>query len=121
MAKGTDECRVMDGETVRGRELGKQVVQYIADSATTCKMTPHIDGYTDYRECSRPFDLANEETTSVKYYGDPTVGFRCDNGWEHVTLHDGVTLRLKGGNTVHFPLIGKLCHQYGYRPDRGEG
>ena len=121
VAKGTDKCRVMDGEEVRGRELGKQVVQYIADSATTCKMTPHVDGYTDYRECSRPFGLANGETTSVEYYGDPTVGFRCDNEWVHVTQHDGVTLRLKGGRTVRFPLIGKLCRQYGYRPDRGEG
>ena len=30
---------------------------------------------------------------------------------------DGVTLNLKGGETVHFPLIGKLCRQYGYRPE----
>ena len=31
--------------------------------------------------------------------------------------NDGVTLKLKRGNTVHFPLIGKLCRQYGYRPE----
>ena len=30
---------------------------------------------------------------------------------------DGVTLKLKGGETVHFLLIGKLCHQYGYHPE----
>ena len=30
---------------------------------------------------------------------------------------DGVTLKLKGGKTVHFPLIGKLCRQYEYRPE----
>ena len=29
---------------------------------------------------------------------------------------DGVALKLKGGKTEHLPLIGKLCHQYGYRP-----
>ena len=30
---------------------------------------------------------------------------------------DGVTLKLKGGETVFFPLVGKLCRQYGYRPE----
>ena len=30
---------------------------------------------------------------------------------------DGVTLKLKGGNNVNFPVIGKLCRQYGYRPE----
>ena len=29
---------------------------------------------------------------------------------------DGATLKLKRGKTVHFLLIGKLCHQQGYRP-----
>ena len=30
---------------------------------------------------------------------------------------NGVTPKLKGGKTLNFPLIGKLCHQYGYRPE----
>ena len=30
---------------------------------------------------------------------------------------DGVTLKLKRGRIVCFPLIGKLCRQYGYRPE----
>ena len=29
----------------------------------------------------------------------------------------GVTLKLKEGKTVHFPLIGKLCLHYGYRSE----
>ena len=29
---------------------------------------------------------------------------------------DGVTVKLKREKTIRFPLIGKLCHQYGYRP-----
>ena len=29
---------------------------------------------------------------------------------------DGVTLKPKGGETVHSPLIGKFCRQYGYHP-----
>ena len=29
----------------------------------------------------------------------------------------GVTLKLKGGETVFFPLVGKLCRQYGFRPE----
>ena len=129
----------------RGGELGKQVVQYITDSAARCNMTPDADGLIDYRECSRLLGLANGGTTSITGYGDLTVAFRSDNGWVHVKLHDvahtpllsynllslpslalqghtyagnknGVTLKLKGGETVHFPLIGKLCRQYGYRP-----
>ena len=30
---------------------------------------------------------------------------------------DGVTLKLKGEENVYFPMIGKLSHQYGYRPE----
>ena len=30
---------------------------------------------------------------------------------------DVVTLKLKEGKTAHFPLIGKLYWQYGYRPE----
>ena len=30
---------------------------------------------------------------------------------------DGVTLKVKGGETVFFPLVGKLCRQYGFRPE----
>ena len=30
---------------------------------------------------------------------------------------DGVTLRLRGGKIVHFPLIGNLCRQCGNRPE----
>ena len=30
---------------------------------------------------------------------------------------DGVTLKLKGEKAAHFSLIGKLCRQYGYRPE----
>ena len=83
---------------------------------------------------------------SIVGYGDLTVAFRSNDSWVHVKLHDvahapllnynlvsltslaqkghsstveesGVTLKLKGGGTVQFPLIGKLCRQYGYRPE----
>ena len=30
---------------------------------------------------------------------------------------DGITLKLNGGQTVFFPLVGKLYRQYGYRPE----
>ena len=146
MVKEIGKCRVMVGEEVRRAELGKQIMKYIADNATTCNMTPDADGLTNYRECSRPLGLANGETTSIAGYGDLTVVFRSDNGWVHVKLRDvahapllsynlillpflslkdyayardkgGVTLKLNGKETVHFPLIGKLCRQYGYRPE----
>ena len=80
---------------------------------------------------------------SIAGYGDLTVAFRSDNEWVHVKLHavahtpllsynfislpslaleghmyagdkDGVTFKLKGGKTIHFPLVGKLSRQYGY-------
>ena len=68
-----------------GGELGKQVVQYTADSAATCNMTPDADGLTNYTECSRPLGLANEGTTSIAGYGHLTVEyFPSGNGWVHV-------------------------------------
>ena len=134
------------GDAVGGVALDKQVVQYIADSAATCNMTPDADGLTNYRECSRPLGLANGEEISIVGYGDLTVNFRTDHRWVRVKMNDvahvpqlshnlislpsmtlkghtymgdkgGVTLKLKGGETVFFPLVGKLCRQYGFRPE----
>ncbi|CAM9683622.1 unnamed protein product [Ascophyllum nodosum] len=70
----------MVGEEVGYGELDKQVVQYIADSAATCNMTPDTEGLNNYRECSRPLGLANGGTTYIAGYGDLTVAFRSDNG-----------------------------------------
>ena len=140
------KCSVTIGDAVGGVALDKQVVQYIADSAATCNMTPDADGLTNYRECSRPLGLANGEEISVVGYGDLTVNFRTDHRWVRVKMNDvahvpqlshnlislpsmtlkghtymgdkgGVTLKLKGGETVFFPLVGKLCRQYGFRPE----
>ena len=77
VAKEIGKCSVMVREEVGSRELGKNVVQYIADSAATCNTTPEADGLTNYRECSRP--LANEGTTSTAGFGELTVAFRLDN------------------------------------------
>ena len=44
------KCSVTIGDRVGGVALDKQVVQYIADSAATCNMTPDTDGLTNYRE-----------------------------------------------------------------------
>ena len=38
-------------------------------------------------------------------------------GHTYVGDKDGVTPKLKGGETLFFPLVGKLCRQYGYRPE----
>ena len=133
------------GDAVGGVALDKQVMHYIADSAATCNMTPNSDGLTCYRECSRPLGLANGEEITIVGYGDLTVDFRTNQGWVRVEMNnvahvpqlsynlislpsmaqkghtytgdkDGVTLELKGGKTVFFPLVDKLCRQYGYRP-----
>ena len=121
-------------------------MQYIADSAAACSMTPNAVGLTNYRKCSRPLGLASGGTTSIARYGDLAVAFRSDNGWVHVQLHDvahtpllsyilislsylalkghtcagvkdTVTVKLKEGKTVYLPLTGKLSRQYRYRPE----
>ena len=140
------KCNAAIDDRVGGEALDKQVVQYIADSAATCNMTPDADGLTNYRECSRPLGLANGEEISIVGYGDLTVNFRTEHIWVRVKMNDvahvpqlshnlislpsmtlkghtytgdkdGVTLKLKGGETVFFPLVGKLCRQYGFRPE----
>ena len=140
------KCNAAIDDRVGGEALDKQVVQYIADSAATCNMTPDADGLTNYRECSRPLGLANGEEISIVGYGDLTVNFRTDHRWVRVKMNDvahvpqlshnlillpsmtlkghtytgdkgGVTLKLKGGETVFSPLVGKLCRQYGFRPE----
>ena len=126
------KCSVTIGDAVGGVALDKQVVQYIADSAATCNMTPDADGLTNYRECSRPLGLANGEEISIVGYGDLTVNFRTDHRWVRVKMNDvahvpqlshnlislpsmtlkghtymgdkgGVTLKLKGGETFFSP------------------
>ena len=67
------KCSTTIDDRVGGEALDKQVVQYIADSAATCNMTPDADGLTNYRECSRPLGLANGEEVSIVRYGDLTV------------------------------------------------
>ena len=148
VVKETGKDRVMVEEEVGSGELGKQVVQYIADSVAVCNMTPGAVGLTNYRECSRPLDRANWATTSIAGYGDLTVAFRSGNGWMHVKRHDvvhtpllsynlislpslalkghmcagdkdGVTLKLKGGETVHYPLGWKALPPVRV-PPRGE-
>ena len=145
-ATEASKCSATIDDRVGGEALDKQVVQYIADSAATCNMTPDADGLTNYRECSRPLGLANGEEISIVGYGDLTVNFRTDHRWVRVKMNDvahvpqlsynlislpsmtpkghtytgdkdGVTLKLKGGETVFFPLVGKLCRQYGFRPE----
>ena len=78
--KKTSKCKMMAEEEVGGGELGTQVMQYIADSAATCNKTPDANNLTNYRGCSRPLGLANEETASTAGYEDLTAAFRSDNG-----------------------------------------
>ena len=146
VAKKTGKCSVRIGEEIGGKELGKQVVKDIADGVAICTMTPDAGGLTNYRECSQLLGLADGGTTSIEGYKEFTIAFRSDNGWMHVKLHGiahalllsynfislpsfalkgptytrnkyEATLKLKGGRTVHIPLIGKLSRQYEYRPE----
>ena len=108
----TGKCIVMLGEEVEGGELGKQVVQYIADSAATCITTPDTDGRTNYRLCSRPLGLANGGTTTIAGYGDLTVAFRSDHGWVHVKLHDVAHAFMLSYNLISLPSLALKGHIY---------
>ena len=145
-AHATGKCSLRNGEEVGYEELDKQVAQYIAGSGATCHLTPDADGLTNCRECNRPLGLADRRNISIAGYGDLTVASRSNDSWVHVKLHDvahalllnynlvsltslaqeghlsaveesGVTFKLKGGGTVQFSFIGKLCRQYVYRPE----
>ena len=54
VSKKTGKCSVMVREEVGGGELVKQVVQYIADSAVTCNMTPDADGLPTPKSVANP-------------------------------------------------------------------
>ena len=146
VANATGKCSLRIGEEVGDGELDKQVAHYIADSGATCHMTPDANGFTNNRECSQPLGLADKRKISIAGYGGLTVAFRFNDSWVPVKLDDvahvpllsynlvsitslaqeghpsaveksGVTPKHQGGGTVQFPLIGKLCRQYGYRPE----
>ena len=104
VAKETGKCRVIVGEDVRGGELGKKVVQYIADSAATCNMTPDADSL-NYREYSLPLGPGNGGKILIAGYGDLTVAFRSDNGWVHVKLHDVAHAPLLSYNLISLPSL----------------
>ena len=146
-ANTTGKCSLRIGEEVGDGELDKQLTQYTADSSgATCHMTSNADGLNNYQKCSRPLGLPDTRKISIAGYGDLTVAFRPNDSWVQIKLRDvahipllsynlvsltalaqesqpsaveesGVTLKLKGGGTVLFPLIGKLCRQHGYRPE----
>ena len=59
-------------------------------------------------------DVAHVPQLSYNLISLPSM---TQKGHTYTGDKDGVTLTLKGGETVFFPLVGKLCRQYGYRPE----
>ena len=59
-------------------------------------------------------DVAHAPLLSYNLISFPSLALK---GHRYAGDKYGVTLKLKGGKTVHFPLSGKLCHQYRYHPD----
>ena len=94
-ANTTGKCRLRIGKEVGDGELDKQAAQYIADSGAICHVTPDANGLTNYRECSRPFGLADRRKISIAGYGNLTVAFFLNESWVHVKLHD----------VAHAPLL----------------
>ena len=132
VAKEAAKCSVMVEEEIGDGELGKQVVQYIACSASTYTMTPDADGLTNYRECSRPVGLKNGGTTSIANYDELAELFALQQMGPRKTARrstcptaelqphlasifwhskatrmqatkGGVTLKVKGGRSYIFP------------------
>ena len=87
-------------------------MQYIANSAATCSMTPDADGLTIYREYSRPLGLVNGGTTSIAGYGKLTAAFRSDNGWVHVKLHDVAHVPLLSFSLISLQFLVLKGHTY---------
>ena len=56
-------------------------------------------------------DVENTPLLSYSLNSLPSLALK---GRTYAGDKDGVSLKLKGGETVHFPLVGKLCCQYGY-------
>ncbi|CAM9396040.1 unnamed protein product, partial [Ascophyllum nodosum] len=59
-------------------------------------------------------DVAHITQLSYNLISLPSMTLK---GHTYTGNKDGVTLKLKGGETVFFPLVGKLCRQYGFRPE----
>ena len=59
-------------------------------------------------------DVAHTPLLSYNLISLPSLALK---GHTYAGDKDGVILKLKGGKIVHFPLIGKLCRQYGYHPE----
>ena len=59
-------------------------------------------------------DVAHVPQLSYNLISLPSMTQKCHT---YTCDIDGVTLKLKGGETAFFPLVGKLYRQYGYRPE----
>ena len=59
-------------------------------------------------------DVAHVPQLSYNLISLPSM---TQKGHTYTGDKDGVTLKLKGGETVFSPLVGKLCRQYGFRPE----
>ena len=59
-------------------------------------------------------DVAHVRLLSYNTISLPSLAHK---GHTYACDKDGETLKLKGGKTVHFPLIGKLCRKHRYRPE----
>ena len=106
------KCSATIDDRVGSEALDKQLVQYIADSAATCNMTPDADGLTNYRECSRPLGLANGEEISIVGYGDLTVNFRTDHRWVRVKMNDVAHVPQLSYNLISLPSMTLKGHTY---------
>ena len=59
-------------------------------------------------------DVAHVPQLSYNLISLPSMTLK---GHTYTGEKDGVTLKLKGGETVFFPLVDKLCRQHGFRPE----
>ena len=59
-------------------------------------------------------DVAHVPQLSYNLISLPSMTLK---GHTYTGDKDGVTLKLKGGETLFSPLVGKLCRQYGFRPE----
>ena len=74
-----------------------------------------IGGVNDRRNSSSSSNSSNSKDDRTNRRGNDSLTSLAQEGHLSTVEESGVTLKLRGRGTVRFPLIGRLCRQYGYR------
>ena len=72
-------------------------------------------GVNDSSNSSSSSNSSDSKDDRTNRRGNDSLTSLAQEGHSSTVEESGVTLKLRGRGTVRFPLIGRLCRQYGYR------